>query len=86
MIALGLTSYANNWINTGSVTDVKPLLFSGIAGLLLTGIGTVPGLEKPAVLLGWTAFIGFLLFPVQNPSPADNLIKLTTTQKAAKHG
>lgn len=77
MIALGAVSYANNWYNTGNVTDVKPLLFSGIAGLLLAGVGAIPGLESPAALLGWTAFIGFLLFPVQNPSPAENLLKIT---------
>lgn len=77
MVALGVTSYANNWYNTGSVTDVKPLLFAGIAGLLLTGFGALPGMEPVAVRIGWLAFTGFLLFPVQNPSPAENLLKIT---------
>lgn len=77
MVALGVTSYANNWYNTGSITDVKPLLFAGIAGLLLTGFGALPGMEPVAVRIGWLAFAGFLLFPVQNPSPAENLLKIT---------
>lgn len=77
MVALGVTSYANNWYNTGSITDVKPLLFAGIAGLLLTGFGALPGMEPVAVRIGWLAFTGFLLFPVQNPSPSENLLKIT---------
>ena len=77
MIALGVVSYANNWYNTGNATDVKPLLFSGVAAVLLSGIGAIPGAEPVATLLGWTAFIGFLLAPVQKPSPAENLLKIT---------
>ena len=77
MIALGVTSYANNWYNTGNVTDVKPLLFSGIAGLILGAFGAIPGMEDTATLLGWTAFIGFMISPVQKPSPVDNLLKIT---------
>lgn len=77
IVALGVTSYANNWYNTGDVTDVKPLLFAGIAGLLLTGFGALPGMEPVATGIGWLAFTGFLLFPVQNPSPAENLLKIT---------
>lgn len=77
MIALGVTSYANNWYNTKNAVDVKPLLFAGIAGLLLEGFGAIPGMNQTATLLGWLAFTGFLLVPVQNPSPAQNLLKIT---------
>lgn len=77
MIALGVVSYANNWYNTGNATDVKPLLFAGIAGLLLTGVGAIPGANPVAVALGWTAFVGFMIAPVQNPSPVENLLKLS---------
>jgi hypothetical protein len=77
MVALGAVSYANNWYNTKDATDVKPLLFAGVAGLLLAGIGAIPGAEPVATLLGWTAFVGFLITPVQNPSPATNLLKIT---------
>lgn len=77
MVALGVTSYANNWYNTGSVTDVKPLLFAGVAGLLLELFAAIPGAEPVATSIGWLAFVGFLLSPVQNPSPAQNLLKIT---------
>jgi hypothetical protein len=77
MLALGLVSYANNWYNTGKATDVKPLLFAGIAGLILTGAAAIPGASPVATSIGWLGFVGFLISPVQNPSPAQNLIKLT---------
>ena len=77
MVALGGVSYVNQWYNGGSPTDVKPLLFAGIAGLLLSGFGAIPGNEKTATLLGWTAFIAFLISPIQNPSPTQNLLKIT---------
>jgi hypothetical protein len=77
MIALGVTSYANNWYNTGNALDLKPLLFSGIAAVLLAGAAEIPGAAPVATAIGWLAFIGFLITPVQNPSPAQNLIKIT---------
>jgi hypothetical protein len=84
MIALGVTSYANNWYNTGNVADVKPLLFSGIAGLILGAFGAIPGMEDTATLLGGTGFIGFLISPVQKPSPVDNLLKITSPATGTK--
>jgi hypothetical protein len=80
VIALGAVSYVNNWYNTKKVTDVKPLLFAGVAGLLLEGFAAIPQMEPVAVLIGWTAFIGMLLGPVQNPSPIENLLKITGTK------
>ncbi len=77
VIALGVVSYGNNWYNTGNATDVKPLLFAGIAGLLLEAFAAIPGMTSTATLLGWTAFVGMLIIPVQNPSPAQNLLKIT---------
>jgi hypothetical protein len=77
VIALGVTSYANNWYNTGNAADIKPLLFAGIAGLLLEAFAAIPGMTSTATLLGWTAFIGMLISPVQNPSPVQNLLKIT---------
>jgi hypothetical protein len=76
-VAIGVVSYANQWYNTGNAADVKPLLFAGVAGLLLSAFGALPGMESTAVLLGWTAFIGMLISPVQNPSPVQNLLKIT---------
>jgi hypothetical protein len=77
VVALGVTSYANNWYNTGNATDIKPLLFAGIAGVLLELAAAIPGAEPVATRIGWIAFIGFLLSPVQNPSPVQNLLKIS---------
>lgn len=75
MVALGLVSYGNNWYNTGNFTDVKPLLFAGVSALFLEMLAPVIG-DKAATLLGWTAFVGMILSPVQKPSPVDNLLKI----------
>lgn len=75
MIALGVASYANNWYNTKDIADVKPLLFAGVAALFLEAIGAVIG-DDAATLLGWTAFIGMMISPVQNPSPVENLLSI----------
>lgn len=77
MIALGVTSYANHWYNGGSPADVKPLLFAGIGGVLLSAFGAIPGMEPVAVALGWLAFTGMMIAPIQNPSPVQNLLKIT---------
>lgn len=77
MIALGVVSYGNQWYNGGSPADVKPLLFAGVGAVLLSAFGALPGAEPVAVLLGWTAFIGMMISPVQHPSPAQNLLKIT---------
>lgn len=77
VVALGVVSYVNNWKNTGNALDVKPLLFAGIAGLLLEGFAAIPNMEATATALGWTAFVGMLIAPIQNPSPVQNLIALT---------
>jgi hypothetical protein len=77
MAVLGVTSYANAWYNGGSPTDVKPLLFAGIAALFLSGLGAIPGWEPVATSIGWLAVVGFFLGPVQNPSPIQNILKIT---------
>jgi hypothetical protein len=77
MLALSVTAYANNWYNTGNALDVKPLIFGGIATLFLELFAAIPGMEPTATLLGWTAFAGMFLSPIQNPSPAQNILKIT---------
>jgi hypothetical protein len=76
MLALGVTSYVNNWYNTKDAADIKPLLFAGISALVLEGFAAIPGMQATATLLGWTAFIGFLIAPIQNPSPVTNLFNI----------
>lgn len=77
VVTLGVVSYANQWYNGGSATDVKPLLFAGVAGLILEGLAAIPGMAPAATGIGWLAFIGMMIGPVQNPSPLQNLLKLT---------
>lgn len=76
-ITLGVISYANNWYNTGNPANVKPLVFAGIAGLILEGFARIPGMEPTAAAIGWLAVLGLLLSPVQKPSPVQNLLKIT---------
>lgn len=77
MVLLGGVSYANNWYNTGNAADVKPLLFAGIGALFLELFAAIPGAEPVAALLGWTAFVGMMISPVQSPSPVQNILKIT---------
>ena len=77
ILALSGVAYANNWYNTKNPLDVKPLLFGALAGLILELIAAIPGAEPAATALGWTAFIGMLISPVQSPSPVDNLLKIS---------
>jgi hypothetical protein len=77
VLALGGVSYVNNWYNTKNALDVKPLLFAALAGLILELIAAIPGAEPAATALGWTAFAGMLISPVQNPSPVQNLMKIS---------
>lgn len=77
MLILGGVSYANNWYNTGNATNVKPLLFSGVAALFLSAFGAIPGMETTATVLGYTALAAMFISPIQNPSPIDNILKLT---------
>lgn len=80
MVVLGGVSYANNVYNQNFTSkgylDIKPLLFAGISALLLEGFAQIPGMRPAATLLGWTAFVGMLIGPVQKPSPMDNLLKI----------
>jgi hypothetical protein len=77
MLALGGVSYVNQWYNGGSALDVKPLVFAGIGLLFLELLAAAPGMDGTATLLGWLAFTGMMISPVQNPSPAQNLLSIT---------
>lgn len=77
MAVLGGISYANAWYNTKNPLDVKPLVFAGIGAGLLALAGEIPGAEPVVTLLAWVAVVGMFIGPVQSPSPADNLLKIT---------
>lgn len=77
MALLGGVSYANAWYNGGSPTDVKPLLFAAVGAGFLELAAAIPGMEPVATALGWLAFVGMVISPVQSPSPAQNILKIT---------
>jgi hypothetical protein len=77
ILALSGVAYANNWYNTKNAADVKPLLFGALAGLTLELFAAIPGMEPAATAIGWLAFIGMMISPVQNPSPVENLLKIS---------
>jgi hypothetical protein len=82
MLALAGTAYANNAYNASfapsSLIDVKPLLFGGIAAVLLELFAAVPGMAPVATGIGWVALIGYLLAGGAGAgTPAGNLSKIT---------
>jgi hypothetical protein len=69
-------AFANQWVNTGK-PDLKIPVAGAIAALIGAGISQVPGLEPVMTAIGWLAFVGVLITPVQTPSPLANLTKIT---------
>lgn len=76
MLLLTGISFANNWYNTGSV-NLKILLEGGIATGVLGIVNNIPGMPPVTAGIAWVAFVALMIAPVQNPSPLDNLLKLT---------
>ena len=68
-------AFANRWYNTGS-PDLKIPVAGAVAAVIGAGISQVPGLEPVMTAIGWLAFVGVLISPVQTPSPAANLNKI----------
>lgn len=69
-------SFVNHWYNTGQV-DLKILLEGGIATGLLALFNNIPGFAGVSAGIAWVAFAALMIGPVQNPSPAANLLKIT---------
>ena len=68
-------AFVNRWYNTGQ-PDLKIPVAGAIAAVVGSGISQIPGLEPVMTAIGWLAFVGVLIAPVQNPSPAANLSKI----------
>lgn len=84
--ALGVTAYANNAYNSSfaasSLVNVKPLLFAAIAGLVLDAAAQIPPLGPAATLLGWTAFVGYMVAGGGGAgTPVGNLSKIANQGK-----
>ena len=69
-------AFANHWYNTNQL-DLKIPVAGGIAALIGAGISQIPGMAPVIAAIGWLAFVGVLIAPVQNPSPIANLQKIT---------
>ena len=69
-------AFVNKWYNTSSV-DLKIPVAGAIAAALGAGFSQIHGLEPVMTAIGWLAFVGFMLSPVQSPSPLANLEKIT---------
>jgi hypothetical protein len=69
-------AFVNKWYNTHSV-DLKIPVAGAIAAAIGAGFSQIPGLEPVMTAIGWLAFVGFLIAPVQSPSPLANLQKIT---------
>lgn len=76
MLLLTGISFVNRWYNTNS-PDWKILVEGGIATGLLSMIAAVPGWRPVTGALAWLALAAGLIAPVQSPTPAQNLLKIT---------
>ena len=76
LMTIGI-SEANHFYNTGDV-DVKILVGGAIATALLAGFSNIPSFSQVTTGIAWVALVGSLLIPTKGqPSPAENLLKIT---------
>jgi hypothetical protein len=69
-------AFANAWYNSGT-PDLKIPVAGALAAAIGAGFSQVPGLEPVMTAIGWLAFVGVLIAPVQSPTPLDTLTKIT---------
>jgi hypothetical protein len=75
LIIMGI-SEGNHFYNTGAI-DVRILVAGGIATGLLALVSNIPGAGAVAAGIAWVGVVGALIAPIQQPSPAQNLLKIT---------
>lgn len=76
MLLVTGVSFANKWYNT-QTPDLKILLDGGIATALLALANNIPGVGGLTTGIAWVAFVAMMVAPIQKPTPADNLLKIT---------
>jgi hypothetical protein len=76
MLLITGISEANHFWNTGAV-DVKILVAGGIATGLLALFAEIPGMGPVAAGIAWVGVAASLIAPVQHPTPAQNLLKIS---------
>ena len=69
-------AFVNRWYNTGQA-DLKIPVAGAFAAVLGAGISQIPGLAPVMTAIGWLSFVAVLIAPVQNPSPIQNVQKIT---------
>ena len=69
-------AFANHWYNTGQI-DLKIPVAGGIAAAVGALISQIPDLAPVLTAIGWLAFVAVTIAPVQNPSPIQNVQKIT---------
>ena len=69
-------SFANDFYNTNT-PDIKILLAGGIAAAIAALISNVPDAGAAVTGIAWIAFVGFMITPIQSPSPVQNLLKIS---------
>jgi hypothetical protein len=69
-------SFGNDFYNTGT-PDIKILLAGGIAAGVAALVGNIPAAAEAVTGIAWIAFVGFMIAPIQNPSPVANLLKIS---------
>lgn len=75
LLTIGV-SEANHFYNTKSL-DIKILVLGGVATGILGLLGQIPGMKPVVTGLAWVAFTASVVAPIQNPSPAQNLLRIT---------
>lgn len=73
-ISAGNEVYNHN----GNLLDaVKPLVAGGLATGFCALASNIPNAEPVVTGIAWLAFVALMISPIQNPSPAQNLLKIT---------
>lgn len=76
VLAATAVAFVNHWYNTNQI-DLKIPAAGAVAAVIGAGISQIPGLEPVMTSIGWLAFVGVLIAPVQTPSPIANVQKIT---------
>jgi hypothetical protein len=76
VLATTAVAFANQFYNTGAA-DLKIPVAGALAAALGAGFSQIPGFGPVMTAIGWLAFVGVLIAPVQNPTPLANLTKIT---------
>lgn len=77
MLAVTGISFFNQWLGNNRF-EISILVGGGIATVMLAGLEKAPGMAPLATGIAWVALITLMFTRIHGqPSPADNLHKLT---------